>query len=247
MASELPEAETIPYTLTSLTGARVLVLAPHPDDEVFGCGGALRLHALAGDQVKVIVLTDGRHGGAVAGDEDRLVALRREETLASAAELGVDDIELWGYPDRSLAQAEGVAERLASTLQRYAPTLVYCPSPIEHHPDHRAAAALLWRMAGRLPASSRIAFCEITAPLAVNTLVGIDTVRDAKRRAGAAHASQTAQRPYPDYVDAMNRFRSLSVYPAADYAEGYFLTTAGHLADAKIEEFLRWQAAPMRI
>ena len=48
---------------------RVLVIAPHPDDEVFGCGGMLAHHAAQGATVRVLVLTDGAGGapeGAVA-------------------------------------------------------------------------------------------------------------------------------------------------------------------------------------
>jgi LmbE family N-acetylglucosaminyl deacetylase len=43
--------------------SRVLVFAPHPDDEVLGCGGALALHARRGDHVRVVVVSDGGAGG----------------------------------------------------------------------------------------------------------------------------------------------------------------------------------------
>jgi LmbE family N-acetylglucosaminyl deacetylase len=50
----------IPYQTSKLPQAqRVLVLAPHPDDEIFGCGGALALYVQLGAQVDVVVVTDG--------------------------------------------------------------------------------------------------------------------------------------------------------------------------------------------
>src|SRR5687767_6864064 len=44
----------------SFTGHdRVMVVAPHPDDETLGCGGTIAKHAAAGDQVEVLIITDG--------------------------------------------------------------------------------------------------------------------------------------------------------------------------------------------
>ena len=42
---------------------KVMVLAPHMDDETIGCGGTLARHVRAGASVTVVFLTDGRHGG----------------------------------------------------------------------------------------------------------------------------------------------------------------------------------------
>ena len=57
------EQDLIPYTAGRLEGSPVLVLAPHPDDEVFGCGGALVQAAKNGIPVRVVVLTDGEAQG----------------------------------------------------------------------------------------------------------------------------------------------------------------------------------------
>src|ERR1051326_6834879 len=57
------ERELIPYEATVLAGGqRVLVLAPHPDDETLGCGGALCLHRRAGGDVRVIFVASGGPG-----------------------------------------------------------------------------------------------------------------------------------------------------------------------------------------
>jgi hypothetical protein len=58
----MSEDQFIPFHSTDLTGKRLLVLAPHPDDETIGCGGSLVLHKEAHDPVKVIFLTNGAKG-----------------------------------------------------------------------------------------------------------------------------------------------------------------------------------------
>ena len=239
------EGETTPYVLSSLTGSRVLVLAPHPDDEAIGCGGAIRLHTLAGDAVKVVVLTDGRHGRTAEVDEQGLMLQRQEESRASAAVLGVKDLEFWAIPDRSLGQSSEAGVRLASLLESYGPDLVYAPSPLEHHPDHRAAAALLWQAAGGLSRQARVAFYEITQPMAANTLLDISGVVSDKKRAVEQHQSQLALIPYGDLILGLNRYRCYTVSLQAVAVEGYFVTPAVHLQDHAMGAFYTWMINPM--
>src|SRR5262245_13400417 len=67
---------------------RVLVVAPHPDDELAGCGGVILLHAAAGDQVTVLHVTDGR-ASRVGADPTEVARIRRAESQGSLAVLGV--------------------------------------------------------------------------------------------------------------------------------------------------------------
>lgn len=76
---------------------RVLVFAPHPDDEVFGCGGVLALYAQLGAQVQVVVVSDGA-AQVRAEQRDRHFQARAAESRAALACLGVADVEFWGWP-----------------------------------------------------------------------------------------------------------------------------------------------------
>ena len=90
------EEKLIPYHATDLTGKKVLVFAPHPDDETIGCGGSLALHIKAGDPVKVVFLTNGAKGdssGEIA--KESYVELRKDEANKACAFLGVTDLEFW--------------------------------------------------------------------------------------------------------------------------------------------------------
>lgn len=81
------ESQFIPYTVSPAPYGRVLVLAPHPDDEVFGCGGAIMQHLAQGDEVTVIILTDGRAAieHADVASMMQYVEIRRQESRAAAA------------------------------------------------------------------------------------------------------------------------------------------------------------------
>ena len=81
------EKRLTPYeAVTKIEGSRVLVLAPHPDDEVFGCSGAIMRHVIAGDLLQIVILSDGEY----RADTEQQAAygkLRREESNKAAATL----------------------------------------------------------------------------------------------------------------------------------------------------------------
>src|SRR5665647_2332725 len=103
------ESDLIPYSAShGLPAQAVLVLAPHPDDEVFGCGGAIAAHVRAGVPLQVLILTDG----AVFGN----ATTRANESLAAAGLLGYGEPEFWRLPDRSLRYSEELVQRIVEKI-----------------------------------------------------------------------------------------------------------------------------------
>lgn len=96
-------------------GQRLLIFAPHPDDETLGCGGLIRQACKAGASVTVVFLTNG-DGFRVAVERQfrslhvgpkeyiRFAALRQGEAQSALKNLGLTrrDILFLGYPDRGL-------------------------------------------------------------------------------------------------------------------------------------------------
>ena len=74
--------------------ACVLVLAPHPDDEVLGCGGAIARHAAAGDDVHVVVVTRGSPEFCTSA----MIEENRMELAAAHAILGVQSVRFLDFP-----------------------------------------------------------------------------------------------------------------------------------------------------
>src|SRR3954467_1287904 len=135
----------------------VLVLAPHPDDEAIGCGGALCLHADTGDRITVVFLTSGELGLKDL-PRDQAWKIREAEARAAGKILGVQELVFLHYPDSQLAT---VVSELIPVLQGAKPELVYMPHAHEWHPDHKATVAI----ARQLKLSAEFRAYEIWTPL----------------------------------------------------------------------------------
>lgn len=124
-------------------GRRVVVVAPHPDDEILACGALLHLVAQRGDQPLIVAVTDGEasHPGSPAWPPARLRAARASETVAALACLGIDAPRLvrLGIPDGGVRAAEpDLGRRLAQ--QFAAGDIVITTWRHDGHPDHEACA-----------------------------------------------------------------------------------------------------------
>jgi LmbE family N-acetylglucosaminyl deacetylase/glycosyltransferase involved in cell wall biosynthesis len=232
----MDEASLIPYRATDLSAARILVLAAHPDDEILGPGGALALNAGTSEAIRIWVATDGGRQESAEPNEE-YGRKRREESRKAAEKLGLDPPIFGSLPDRELAaHATDLAREIGGLIAEFRPDLIFCPSPVEIHPDHRALAEAVYEnVASSRPADPdhdrfrflRIAFYEISHPLLPNALVDIAGVAKRKEEALAAYVSQQAVRDYAGAVGGLNAYRRLTLdgegpveaFRVVDYAE----------------------------
>lgn len=240
----LTEAEAIPYEPAHLRGERLLVFAPHPDDEVIAVGGLVALHLAEKRPVRIVVATDG----AEAGSRE----LREEETRRGLAHLGEGaDLLFLGYPDRRLAN--GVAMKLREQLVAFRPDLILVPSPLEIHPDHIALSQIFCELLQRDEflyadlATTRVAFYEVSSTIRPNALVDISEVAEAKYAAIAEHASQTALRDYAAYARGLNAYRTMTLPAGTKYAEGYFVADIAQFRTTTFSEWRKRIGAPQAI
>lgn len=210
----------MPTSAWSPPRGRVLVLAPHPDDETIGCGGVLLRHRRQGDAVKVVFVTDG-----LAGDPRRLYrgrdyrAIRRAEARRAARILGVTELEFWDCPDGALAGVAALRGRLRELLGAERPDIVYRPSAADPHPDHGALARHFEAAArGRRGfLDCRYEVCFLQRPSAVAD------ISDTFARKAEALRQYRSQLRYGDYPALMTRTavcRSLFL-PRAGYGEAF--------------------------
>ncbi|MDQ2757233.1 MAG: PIG-L family deacetylase [Actinomycetota bacterium] len=133
----------------------VLVLAPHPDDEVLGVGGLMRRLVAQGSRVEVLAVTDGdgSHPGSPTLTRAALARLRVAESAAACAALGLDPPRRAGLPDGGVAALEARLTDLVAT-RLHPGSVCLATWAGDGHPDHeavgRAASAACERTGARL-------------------------------------------------------------------------------------------------
>lgn len=162
---------------------RILVVAPHPDDESLGCGGTIALYTQSGAVVEVLVISDGAALEEPDGSHKDLVAIRAQEVTAAAAVLGIHHVHDLALPDGHLAQHQTtIAHALRQRITTFQPELVLAPSPIDGHADHATVGRVALQLFRELT-GWQLAFYEVFAPLHFNWLVDITEVLERKERA----------------------------------------------------------------
>lgn len=188
----------------------VLVVAPHPDDEAIGCGGAICLHRRRGERVHVAFLTSGERG-IYGVDPDEVRALREAEAGRAAEVLDVGQTHFLRLPDLGVQEAIGAgARRLGEVLRAQPPSILYLPHPEEDHPDHQAAlplvrAALAGMGQGPMP---ELRTYEVWTPLMrYDWPEDVSAVMVRKLQAVRCYQSQLRQFRYDRAVQGLNRYR----------------------------------------
>lgn len=214
-------------------GTRIAVVAPHPDDDVLGCGGTMIRAARAGAEVDVVVVTRGQQPQF----DERLVSQIREETLRSHAYMGVRKTHFLDLPAAALDQVPRATlnQAVATALDAIAPDLLFVPFVGDIHVDHQLvfnAAMVFARPRSRRCPAAVLAYETlsetnwlapgITPGFQPNVFVDIGDVLDAKLEAFSIYASQL--KDFPD-ERSLASIRALAVSRGAtvyrDAAEAF--------------------------
>jgi len=118
----------------------VLVIVAHPDDEVLGCGGSMAKHVSSGDNVFVLIMSDGVTSRAGKGQQDHAQLEQRTNAAKLAAEtLGARLLATLDYPDNRMDAVDllDVVKSIESQLEVVKPTIVYTHHASDVNIDHR--------------------------------------------------------------------------------------------------------------
>ena len=127
---------------------RILVVTAHPDDVDFGAAGSVATWTARGVEVSYCIATDGDAGGSDHSiTRAEMAAIRREEQLAAARAVGVDDVTFLGFADGRVTPSLELRAAISRVIRRIRPDRVIAQSPERNweriyasHPDHLATA-----------------------------------------------------------------------------------------------------------
>lgn len=203
---------------------RVLVIAPHPDDEAIGCGGTIGLHRRRGDPVHVVFLTSGERGMTGLSDQAAR-SIREAEAEEAGRILGVGRIDFLRLPDLGLdRQIQPGSRQLRAILEAHPSDFIYLPHPEESHPDHEATLPIVREVLARL--TDRSALPELRAYEVWSPMTRFDWVEDIsqtmrqKLLAVRRYKSQLAVFRYDHAVRGLNRYRGI-LAGGSSYAEAF--------------------------
>jgi len=195
---------------SSTGNERVLVLAPHPDDEAIACAGTILRHLRSGDEVVVVIATDGRLAGA-ALTPDQVAAHRKEEATQAARRLGVTRLEWLGLREGDWKSNE-LERCLSELLEQVAPTILYAPSRVDFHPEHLAVAHALGRALDSVAAAPgiRVRVYQVQVPLTRILTNLVADVSDVVAQSATALRAYESQSGSIESVHRRRRYGSLS-------------------------------------
>lgn len=216
-----------------MSGKRVLVVAPHPDDETLGAGGTIAKHAERGDSVFVLMVSGHLPPLYSRADYDKTVSEARE----AFGILGVSDSRFLELPATTLGQipVHVFNGKIADIVKEVGPNVVYCPYP-DRHVDHRIvfeAVMVATRPVGHGRAIELLAAYETLSETHWNAphiepnfvpMLTVDITGQAERkfRALDCYASQIPAFPGArsrEAVEALAKFRGTQAGFA--YGEGF--------------------------
>ncbi|MGB3293925.1 MAG: PIG-L deacetylase family protein [Phormidesmis sp.] len=191
-------------------GDRVVVVAPHPDDETLGCGGAIALLQQRAIPVHILVVSDGTqsHPHSTLYPATKLRALREKETCAAAQTLGLSPtaVTFLRWPDTAVPHPgdpdfPAVVGDCRRYLLHHLPTLLFVPWQHDRHCDHRAAWKIMQHCLSSYPQPlQQFVYSIWGSPSAglpalpsgeTGWRLDISAVESLKRQAAMAHQSQT--------------------------------------------------------
>lgn len=153
-----------------LSGDRILILAPHQDDEILGCGCFIQQALQRGSKVKCIFMTDGSKSSNGDIDEVTLAEIRKAEASKVAENLNMEVPEFIDREDGSLDHRDiEAANKILKIINEFQPNVILFPYFLDGHKDHSGVSGILIRAVNMMKNTDAIRFFayEINSPITV--------------------------------------------------------------------------------
>lgn len=218
------------FRRSKIMSRTIAIIAAHPDDEVLGCGATMARHALAGEQVHVLIVSEGATSrDAVRNRANAQVQLSELAMSARKAHaiLGSASLEMLAFPDNRLDSVDllDVVKAIESFLEKVCAETIYTHFPNDLNIDHRIVSEAVQVACRPVPGCGvkQLLMFEVASStewgvgspvtFSPNYFVEISATLELKKRALSAYASE--MRPWPharslEAVEALAKWRGAS-------------------------------------
>ena len=197
----------------------ILAIVSHPDDETFGCGGTLALHASMGNSVTVLCLSCNPPE-------------RKQEILNATKALGVTDTIVLENNDVKVDSV--LIKKVSSIIVNRKPRVVITHLEFDYHRDHRATYELVKEAVEWTAHTTtyddawvveKLLLMEVNTMIPVpHIIMDITSTIDKKRKAIEAYPSQLAKFPWGYYQKQnLKKAEFRGVQGNCDYAEAFLI------------------------
>ena len=201
----IPKEEAFP-------SEKILVIAPHQDDEAIGCGGAVLKHTKAGKNAEIAFCT-----------YDSMK--RMKESEQAAVMLGSKRNHFLQFPIRTLDDNKNFEENLQMLLKKTAPEALLLPFWFDNHPDHRAVSKALIKIKDKIDSNIMVYAYSVWSPLNPNCIFDISDVWEDKKKAIECYKTQMSSRDYVKIAQGLNQYWGEIKSQGMRYAEAFFKAT----------------------
>lgn len=216
---------------------KVLVFAPHFDDESIACGGTIAKHVQTGNKVSIVFMTNGESGSTLQQDlgfnRDEYGKLRKQEAADAMKVLGVSDFDCLDLEEGFMCFTPQLEKQLITIIRSLKPDIVYIPHEGDSHNDHiitslavkRAIRQASWTYFPHLGVNphrvSEIRAYEVWTPLQhPNLYIDITDQVSAKEAAIKCYKSQLIHHQYHRASLGLNQYRGIAG-AGVEFAEAF--------------------------
>lgn len=211
----------------------ILVVAPHHDDEVIGCGGTIFKHYKKDDKIWVVYVTAGWSGIPKIKSKEKAIKIREREARDACRIIGVQKAIFLREDDRSIYNKKAeIIERLIKAIRDIKPNLIYAPhsreKDIEHKIVYETVKEAAWlskspylpKLGQSTKSIQKIYLYEVWTPLEdFFEREDITSVIDIKTKALLAYQSQLKYFNLVDAITGLNVYRGSMVGTNKKFAE----------------------------
>jgi LmbE family N-acetylglucosaminyl deacetylase len=208
----------------------VLVLAPHPDDELMACGGTMMQLVAAGAHVIVVHATDGSEAASLLRAPD---SIRRTVRVREAGEvadmLGLETV-FWNESNADFQERPELVAKLARLIRERRPALVFTPFATDVHPDHQVVSRLLARALANAPAPERILAYQVWCLLPPNCVCEMTSEMREVAEAFRLYVTAMKVEDYIHITQDRNLTTAFECLGTPGYAEAFHSVSAANAA-----------------